>query len=71
MRREPAAFPAPKTVAAIPGAPRIVASRNILILGYAVVDQNVVWRVIREHLPLLDATVQELLKAEPPPSTTG
>jgi uncharacterized protein with HEPN domain len=60
---------APKTVAAISEAPRIIAFRNILVHAYAVVDQSVVWPVIQEDLPLREATVQELLKAEPPPST--
>ena len=40
----------------IPDLPRIVAFRNILIHGYASVDDRLVWGVVESRLePLLDA----------------
>ena len=44
-------------------AARVIAFRNILIHGYAVLDQTIVWSVIRDHLPQLEATVSTLLDA--------
>lgn len=41
---------------------RIVAFRNILIHGYADVDDRVVWDVIETKLPVLRREVGELLK---------
>jgi uncharacterized protein with HEPN domain len=38
-----------------------VAFRNLLIHGYAVVDDRVVWRTAVEDLPRLRAEVEELL----------
>jgi uncharacterized protein with HEPN domain len=61
---------APGISAKIPQAPRIIAFRNILIHGYAVLDQGIIWRVIEEQLPLLEAAVQGILKSEPPPPTS-
>ena len=43
----------PELAAQIPDVPRIVAFRNILIHGYAVVDNEIVWRpaqAIQPHL---------------------
>jgi uncharacterized protein with HEPN domain len=59
---------APALVVQIPEAPRIIAFRNILIHGYAVLDQRIVWRVIQEHLPPLAAAAERLLKSSPLPS---
>jgi uncharacterized protein with HEPN domain len=47
--------------ARIPDLPRIVAFRNILIHGYAVVDDELVWQVLVERLPGLEAAIRELL----------
>ncbi len=44
---------APGIASRIPEAPRIIAFRNILIHGYAVLDKQIVWRVIHDHLPPL------------------
>lgn len=55
---------APDVGAQIPDLPRIVAFRNILIHGYAVVDNEIVWRAIQENLPDLLTVLQNLL-AEP------
>jgi uncharacterized protein with HEPN domain len=52
---------APDVAAQIADLPRIVAFRNILIHGYAVVDNVIVWRVVQENLPALIATLERLL----------
>ena len=52
---------APDLAEQIPDLPRIVASRNILIHGYAVVDNAIVWRVIQENLPGLLSVLERLL----------
>lgn len=44
---------APQATGQIPEARRIIAFRNILIHGYAVLDHQIVWRVIHDHLPPL------------------
>ncbi|MEK6593106.1 MAG: HepT-like ribonuclease domain-containing protein [Pseudomonadota bacterium] len=51
----------PGTAAAIPELPRIVAFRNILIHGYATVDERLVWGVIEGSLLPLRAILQQLL----------
>jgi len=43
---------------------RIIAFRNILIHGYAQVDDHVVWDVLKENLPTLKNEVAKLLKEE-------
>jgi uncharacterized protein with HEPN domain len=52
---------APDVAAQVADLPRIVAFRNILIHGYAVVDNVIVWRVVQENLPALAATLERLL----------
>ena len=47
----------------IDGGARIIAFRNILIHGYDVVDDLVVWDVIQQHLPRFAAQVNSLLQA--------
>jgi uncharacterized protein with HEPN domain len=39
---------------------QIIAFRNLLIHGYDVIDQNVVWGVIRRDIPVLLAEVSVL-----------
>lgn len=51
----------PEFAARIPDLPRIVAFRNILIHGYAVVDDELVWQVLVGKLPGLAAVMRELL----------
>jgi uncharacterized protein with HEPN domain len=51
----------PALAARIPGLAQIVAFRNLLIHGYAVVDHPRVWRVIHESLPGLRATLAGML----------
>ncbi len=57
----------PVLAANIPDLPRIVAFRNLLIHGYAVVEHPRVWRIIQESLPLLRAKVTALLEELGPP----
>ena len=45
----------------IPEIARIIAFRNLLIHGYAVVEHSRVWSIARETLPGLRDTVQTLL----------
>ena len=49
----------------IPDLREIVAFRNILIHGYAIVDSKRVWRVIHESLPELRKAVDRLLGEDP------
>ncbi|MGP4015501.1 HepT-like ribonuclease domain-containing protein [Saccharopolyspora sp. 5N708] len=50
-----------KLAAQIPELGRIVAFRNILIHGYATVDDALVWQVLTEKLPELDRVLRFLL----------
>lgn len=47
--------------AQVPELPRIVAFRNILIHGYANVDDALVWQVLTDKLPQLEAALRTLL----------
>lgn len=51
----------PETAAQIPDISRIIGLRNILIHGYAVVDDAVVWTAATERLPDLLNVVAGLL----------
>jgi len=51
----------PVTAAAIPELPRVIAFRNILVHGYANVDNRLVWGVLETDLPSLRATLGRLL----------
>jgi uncharacterized protein with HEPN domain len=50
-----------KTAALIPDLRSIIAFRNILIHGYALIDHVRVWRVVEDDLPRLRNTLDELL----------
>lgn len=52
---------APEMAAAIPELRRIIAFRNVLIHGYATVDDKLVWGVVEGKLPLLRGAVTSLL----------
>jgi uncharacterized protein with HEPN domain len=52
---------APDLAQQVPDLRRIVAFRNILIHGYAVVNHELVWRAIHENLPGLVAALNRLL----------
>ena len=49
------------TAAAVPELSRIVAFRNILIHGYATVDDRLVWGVVEGKLPALRTALRCLL----------
>jgi uncharacterized protein with HEPN domain len=51
----------PQLVQQIPDIRRIIAFRNLLIHGYAVVDHQIVWRTITEKLPDLRARVERMV----------
>jgi uncharacterized protein with HEPN domain len=53
----------PKTAASIPDLARIVAFRNVLIHGYATVDDRLVWGVVEGKLPILQSTCEHLLQS--------
>jgi uncharacterized protein with HEPN domain len=46
---------------------RIIAFRNILIHGYAQIDDRIVWDLLQTKLPLLRREAQQLLDAEVDP----
>ena len=41
----------------------IIRFRNILIHGYDIVDEAIVWKAVTNHLPILIREVKELLNA--------
>ncbi len=51
----------PNLAATIPDLPRIVALRNVLIHGYATVDDRLVWSVVEGELAELLALLTRLL----------
>jgi len=51
----------PEAAAQIPELPRVVAFRNILVHGYADVDQKIVWGVIVTALQRLQDRLREML----------
>ena len=57
----------PALAATIPDLPRIVAFRNVLIHGYATVDDRLVWSVVRGNLAGLLAQLDCLLREGSPP----
>ena len=52
-----------ETAALVPDLPRIIAFRNVLVHGYATVDNQIVWGIIETSLRALRVTVEELLDA--------
>jgi uncharacterized protein with HEPN domain len=51
----------PEIAARIPEHRRIIAFRNIIVHGYASVDDRIVWGVIEADLPALRAALGQLL----------
>jgi uncharacterized protein with HEPN domain len=47
--------------ARVPNLRQIVAFRNVLIHGYALIDRARVWRVVQDDLPTLRAVLDDLL----------
>jgi uncharacterized protein with HEPN domain len=62
----------PQVAAKIPDLARAVAFRNLLIHGYATVDDTIVWRTVQTDLPVLREAVAAQLGAlgEPPDEKT-
>jgi uncharacterized protein with HEPN domain len=60
----------PVLAATIPELPRIVAFRNVLIHGYATVDNELVWGVVEGHLLSLLRTLAHLLDSMDESPTT-
>lgn len=52
----------PETAGRIPDCARIVAFRNIIVHGYADVDDRIVWGVIEQNLSPLRAAVDSLFR---------
>jgi uncharacterized protein with HEPN domain len=50
----------PELASSIPDLPRIVAFRNILVHGYASVDDRLVWQVVQDRLPSLAAALRDV-----------
>lgn len=42
---------------------RIIGFRNILIHGYDVVDEAILWKAVTNHLPILVGEIEQLLDA--------
>jgi uncharacterized protein with HEPN domain len=55
----------PQLAGQIPDLPRIVAFRNILIHGYATVDDALVWQLLDAKLPDLVEALRRLLGSVP------
>jgi len=51
----------PTTAEGVPNLARIVAFRNVLIHGYASIDDALVWEVATEHAPSLVGWLTDLL----------
>ncbi|MCY3882421.1 MAG: DUF86 domain-containing protein [Chloroflexi bacterium] len=51
----------PAVASRISGHRRIIAFRNVLIHGYTVVDNQIVWDVLQNELPTLATEVEALL----------
>ena len=54
----------PAIAGQVPDLSRIVAFRNILVHGYATVDDRLVWQVVRERLPGLTEALGTLTSEE-------
>jgi uncharacterized protein with HEPN domain len=59
----------PETAGRVPNVHRIVGMRNILIHGYAQVNDLTVWRTATENLDEVVEAVSTLLAEEAPPDT--
>ena len=51
----------PAVAELVPDYRRVISFRNILIHGYDILDQRVIWDIVRNHLPELATAVQTLL----------
>lgn len=57
----------PSVASGIPDLARIIAFRNILIHGYASIDDQLVWGVVEADLPVLRRALETQLAAFPEP----
>jgi len=57
----------PEICSGVTDAGRIIAFRNILIHGYADVDDRLVWNIVETKLPTLIREVDELIARDPKP----
>ncbi|MBA2693020.1 MAG: DUF86 domain-containing protein [Rubrobacter sp.] len=56
----------PETARQISEHERIIAFRNLLIHGYDIVDDKLVWDTIKGNVPTLLAEVEEIIEKETP-----
>jgi uncharacterized protein with HEPN domain len=54
----------PATARKVPDLRRIVAFRNILVHGYATVDDALVWQLLNDKLPELVRVLRELMSTD-------
>jgi uncharacterized protein with HEPN domain len=40
---------------------RIIGFRNILIHGYDIIDETIVWKAVENHLPILSKEIKDIL----------
>jgi uncharacterized protein with HEPN domain len=59
----------PDVCGAVTDASRIIAFRNILIHGYADVDDRLVWNIVETKLPTLTREVTQLIAADSEPAS--
>jgi uncharacterized protein with HEPN domain len=52
---------APEFSERLPDAPKIIGFRNVIVHGYAELDDHTVWDNIRQNLPMLRREVETLL----------
>jgi uncharacterized protein YutE (UPF0331/DUF86 family) len=55
----------PLTATKVPDLPRIVAFRNVLVHGYATIEDSLVWEVATTRTDALIATLNRLMIEEP------
>lgn len=56
----------PSLAAQLPDLPKVIAFRNVLIHGYATTDHQIIWDAIRDDLPRLLITLNQMLGAASP-----
>jgi uncharacterized protein with HEPN domain len=62
---------APELIARLPDARNAIAFRNVLIHGYAKVDDSIVWEAAQLNLPRLLQAIRELLAELADPADEG
>jgi len=46
---------------------KIIGFRNVLVHGYEMIDDQIVWETIQQYLPVLKGQVESLLSSFGPP----